>query len=695
VLAAGLVGWAVASGGGKPVEPATQQPAASAQPAAKAEPADDPLPEGGELRLGTSRFRHGTTIQTFSVSADGKLAVAGSGTYRFGATRVFDLVTGRALYTFDTKNDFVVAAALSPDGKTVAIKKGDHSVNLFDAATGEARARVGYPTANPSTMSEWLVFSPDGNRILVGAATGDGVHLIDFGKLDVVQTFQCAHVFGAAFSPDGKLVAVGGYDRDKNVHFARLWEADTGKELRHFRFGNGGIRCVAFSPDGKTLAVGADGGNPLAVKLYEVATAKEVLAIPIPGGYSIRSLAFAPDGKTVAASGSTGTRLFDTTTGKETLKIDHRAIGLQFAPDGASLIGAVSGTIYRWDTKTGKPLTPASADGVIAQIEVTADGKRVVTRGWDGDAQVWDAYTGEHVRRVNVSWQRGMALSPDGRFLVWPVADESIKYKNPAQPNAIHTGNRLRMLDLTTGTPVDRFGGFEGDAHDLFFADSGKTLVTADHTDGTVRFWDTATGKVQRSFRAVRDAEKGIPRSIWRSQLSPDGKVLAVTHHPDEGRGGRRFFPAFAVRLWDTATGKELHDLAGHRNYVDTAAFSPDGKYLVTASEALQKFAQEQLKLPPDQVFVWDVQTGKAVAQLPTGGTAAAFSADGKTLSVATETGAIQVWDTATWKAKGEFRGHRDRVTALASGPGTRLFSGSVDTTVLAWDTRAAKPPPK
>ena len=227
-LAAGLVGWAVASGEKNAVVPSTPHAVANAQPAASAE--DDPLPAGSELRFGTDRFRHGTTIQNLSVSADGKLAVAGSGTQRYGVIRVYDLFTGRVLTTIGEQHEYVVAVALSPNGQTVAVKRGDHAVHFYDTATGRATARIPYPTANPSSMSEWLVFSPDGNRLLVGSATGDGVHLIDREKLDVIRTFKHDKVvFAAAFSPDGKLVAAGGYDRDKNVYFARLWDANTAR----------------------------------------------------------------------------------------------------------------------------------------------------------------------------------------------------------------------------------------------------------------------------------------------------------------------------------------------------------------------------------------------------------------------------------------------------------------------------------
>jgi hypothetical protein len=78
---------------------------------------DDPLPAGSTLRFGTSRFRHGVPVSMMAVSADGKLAVAVNGNHVLGSTRVFDLASGRALYSLDHSAGWIEAAAISPDVK--------------------------------------------------------------------------------------------------------------------------------------------------------------------------------------------------------------------------------------------------------------------------------------------------------------------------------------------------------------------------------------------------------------------------------------------------------------------------------------------------------------------------------------------------------------------------------------------------
>ena len=123
--------------------------------------------------------------------------------------------------------------------------------------------------------------------------------------------------------------------------------------------------------------------------------------------------------------------------------------------------------------------------------------------------------------------------------------------------------------------------------------------------------------------------------------LSPDGKTLAATYQP----AGTGFFSPFEVRLWDVATGAEKSELSGLYYYAEMA-FSPDSRLVVTCTQPLQKFAQEQLKHPANQIFVWDVATGRRLRTLPeglpAGAVAAAFSDDGRALATATPEGLIQ-----------------------------------------------------
>jgi RNA polymerase sigma factor (sigma-70 family) len=651
---------------------------------------EGPLPPGSTLRFGTSRFRHGIPVSTMAISADGKMAVAVNGNHVQGATRVFDLVSGRALYVLGGwEGTSIEAAAISPDRRTLVTKQ-DFSLRVRNAATGKELRKIDLKRANSYSRNEWLAFTPDGKAIAV-TSQGKVIHLIDFESGQTIRDFPHeGSVLGIAFSRDGKLLAGGGYDKDRAGYFARLWEVETGKELRRFPHGQRGygIRALAFSPDAKTLATGADEGQ---LRLFEVDTGKVRRVFPKDGTY-MRSVAFAPDGTTVAAAGNS-IRLYDATTGKERLRIDRRARGLQFTDGGKTLTGAVVGAIHRWDTATGKTLTPESAgDSIVEQVLVTADGTRVVTRGQNGDAHLWDAATGEHLRHVPTAGQRGLALSPDGRFLVWPVADQAGK----------NTGSRLKLYDLAADRFVDRFGTFKGDAQVLAFAPDGKALVTVDYGNSTVRVWDVAAGKELRSFRVARQNEKARSHHVWSASLAPDGATLAVTYQRADNT--RALLGAYSVRLYDVATGAERHNLPGHMHYVSAPAFSPDSKRVVTASPALSPFLQQQLKRPPNQVFVWDVATGKRVAALPDGlpfgAVVAAFSPDGRTVALArgddlggaaqplADAGTVRLYETATWTVRAELRSGQGQVTALAFTPGGRLLTGGFDTTVLAWDVR-------
>ncbi|HTU91848.1 MAG TPA: sigma-70 family RNA polymerase sigma factor [Gemmataceae bacterium] len=667
----------------------------------KAVQMDDPLPPGCTLRFGTSRFRLGIPVKTLAVSADGKLAVAvNPDQYLLGNTRVFDLISGRALFTLGRME--IEAAAISPDGRTIVTKQ-NFGLHIRDAATGKEQRTIELPRANPHSDDQWVAFTPDGKAIAVTSKEENVIHLIDFESRKTIRDFRHDNpesklskgfetVLGIAFSPDGKWMASGGFDNDKGNYFARLRDVQSGKELRRFMHAKNsyGIPSLAFSPNAKTLATRSHDGR---LRLFDVDSGKERKTFPADGGgRRLGTVAFSPDGKTVAAAGDS-IRLYDAATGEERLRIDRKqATGLRFTDGGKTLVGGVAGAIYKWDTATGKALTPdAAGDSTVEQIMVTPDGRRVVTRGEEGDSHLWDAANGKHLRAWKAAWQRGLAMSPDGRFLVWPVVDEKLKFTDPDEPRVIFDGNCLRLYDIEAGRFVDRFYSFKGDADDLFFTHDGKRLFTVGHRNGMVRLWNVETGKEERSFQAVPKAEKKQSYHVRRTALAPDGKTLAVGYDPvDDGLGGLRDpIAPHLVRLWDVPSGQALHTLNGHDDYLLNMAFSPDDRLLVTASERSAFVLNEAAKRA---VFVWDTATGKRVAALPDGlqmgATAVVFSGDGRFLATALPEGALRIWEVATWTLRNEFKGHRDRTTALTFAPGGQLLSGSVDTTVLAWDLR-------
>jgi WD40 repeat protein len=258
------------------------------------------------------------------------------------------------------------------------------------------------------------------------------------------------------------------------------------------------------------------------------------------------------------------------------------------------------------------------------------------------------------------------------------------------------------------------------------FLPDGKALVTLSHAEepAVVRLWDVESGKKGRSFAVEPNALllNGLPVfTARRAALSPDGKTLAIgieweaALQPDRLRTEHGDVP---VRLWDVATGKAGHKLDEPMNVAsvpdeagagdmrvdeslvhvnrkmksaDGRAFSPDGRFLVDWAE--NPFGRSRM----DHVYVWDAATGRAVATLAAGprpGAAnAAFAPDGRTLATASADGVIRLWEVATWTVRAEFRGHRDRITALAFGPDGRLFTGGLDTVVLGWDVRPPRDP--
>ena len=228
------------------------------------------------------------SIEVVAFSPDGQTLAAEVGK----ELHLWDVSTGKPMSTFKEHQDWIQAAAFSPDGKRVASvsSKGGrsrrpvilldplaprhlvrHTIQLWDIKTGATRLTFPVNTL-PITALE---FSSDGTKLLIvseqgfidvyDSATG---HREKFSRSPFVHdairnTYQFRTL---AFLSGGKIFATGGRDSDDRGLYdiadaeIQLWKADTGHRLHTFNSPGRWVNLLVFSPDGKTLAsVGDDG----------------------------------------------------------------------------------------------------------------------------------------------------------------------------------------------------------------------------------------------------------------------------------------------------------------------------------------------------------------------------------------------------------------------------------------------------
>ncbi|MGD9367638.1 MAG: TIR domain-containing protein [Desulfobacteraceae bacterium] len=426
-------------------------------------------------------------------------------------------------------------------------------------------------------------FSLDGQQVVILGQNGSvRIWTADGGLVERAITMENG-IVRVRFSDDGQLLLTTGY-MDKTV---MVWHTDGSRhdalevlpsEWPYAEFQPGGRKVLILSGVGfgrPTVTVWDPKGNKLSIKEENIRWAR-----------------FTPDGKHILTYQPDGMLRRWTTSGqyKGYKTISRRCHMLALSPDGSYLLAMPDrSTIEIWDLDGQRVNTIDLKGPGFRSMEIAPNGDYVAAVLGDGAIRLWDRF-GEPVwdGRDHPIGVESCSFAPDSKRLLTVSKDSTV-----------------RIWDLS-GRMVGQCNGRLQRIKTARFSPDGTSVLTA-ATDGTARVWkaprpavitiDTRTDRIQSveflpdgkrlltlsgygriSVRSLGGDLLSLPlteeKRVDRVYMSPQGKYILTS---DAQR--------YTLKLWRQADGALHRTLEGHQAPVRHAAFSSDGRYLISESD--------------------------------------------------------------------------------------------------------------
>lgn len=442
--------------------------------------------------------------QAVAFSPDGQTLAAG------GSTGVLQRWRAGKLTSVRVTDSTITVVAFAPNGSDVLVGAKDHSVTIV----GTSRRRL---TTGFTTWVNAAAYSPDGKLLAVGGSNGT-IAVFDAAGAERVDTIAgSAQITGLAYTKDSATLLAAAADGTVRGFPARP---------RVVSGAGGPVFSVGYSKAGDRLVVASTGDGGRVSVWSPGSPTLTGMTVPAWLGGTDGTSAVSPDGRLIAAGSSSGRVVVVGGAAPMQLSGATSVIEmLAFSPDGKVLAAASDdGFVHLWGVLGNAVLPKLNAGGLSAAVAFSPDGKLLAAASVDRTVHLWDVRDPAHARPVatpgafgNYAWS--VAFSPDSATLAAGGADDTIRLwdvRDPAHPRSLGPS-------LTGPTHY---------VYSLAFSPDGRTLA-ASGGDGSVWTWHD-----RQPTMALHAANAG--GSTYALTYSPSGTVLAAA-----GNSGK-------ITFWDT-----------------------------------------------------------------------------------------------------------------------------------------------
>lgn len=566
-----------------------------------------------------------------------------------GGVLVYDVIAGRIIRTLMGHRDRAYGVAAVPDARFESVTRfvsiaADRTIRCWNALTGQELWRF----EGLADMVWPLTVDHRGNRVAVGDRSG-AMFLFDTGSGELTQTIRDLPetVWTAAFSPDDRLLAVGGSDA-----MVRVFEVSTGRLLWQ-RAADQNVYEVVISADGALVAASDESG---AIRVWRTKNGQPVSTL---SGHTraVYTVDLHPNGWLLASGDTSGlVSLWDVRSGDRLESHQHHGgvvYRVKFSRRGSSMVSSDSdGSCQVWtvDTTAATPTIRPKAPLVGHMSSVwppifRPDDEEIATASNDESVRLWDVTSGRctadirgHGRQIST-----LSFNQNGGMLAAASKDGLVRIWNPR-----------------TGELLQRLSGRANQLVSAVFNPLADTVVAATNDGGAQRF-DAATGRRERELKL-----KTV--NVWAEAFSPDGEVVATANDDD------------SVSLWNHRTGAQGHNIREHKGRVRSLSFAADGDLLATGCD-------------DGKVRVWTVADGACIQTL-VGHTdrvyGVQFNHDATLLASGGWDGTVRVWSRQDWTPVQTLHGDNGALWAIAYHPSRDVLAGvGDDGRIHMWDVLA------